>query len=90
MLPYVDDIVLMARDEIDIQELLRITNEYGKEWKMKFSVRKCKTMEFTIMLTVSGSSGLLGNIVIDVSGEIDILGVELQQRKSRRETNENG
>ena len=45
-LGYADDVVLMAESKEDMDRLLNITDEYGREWGVKFSSRKCKVLEF--------------------------------------------
>ena len=45
-LRYADDVVLITESREDMDRLLHIADEYGREWGMKFSSRKCKIMEF--------------------------------------------
>ena len=46
-LGYTDDIVLITENKEDMNRMLQIVDEYGKEWQVKFSSKKCKIMEFT-------------------------------------------
>ena len=45
-LAYADDIVLMAENKEDMEELLQVASIYGREWNVRYSDRKCKVMEF--------------------------------------------
>ena len=46
-LGFADDIMILSENGEDLQKLLNICNDYGREWKMKFSETKCKIMIFT-------------------------------------------
>ena len=45
-LAYADDIVLMAERKEDMEELLQVASNYGRDWNVRYSTRKCKVMEF--------------------------------------------
>lgn len=44
-LGYADDLVIMAESREDMDRLLQIVSDYGKEWEVSFNTRKCKLME---------------------------------------------
>lgn len=44
-LGYADDLVIMAESGEDMDRLLEIVSDYGKEWEVSFNTRKCKLME---------------------------------------------
>ena len=43
---YADDVILMAEKSEDMDRILQIVSEYGMEWEVRFSTRKCKIMEY--------------------------------------------
>ncbi len=44
-LTYADDVMVIPENKVDIERLLYIVNDYGKEWDLKFNSTKCKVME---------------------------------------------
>merc|ERR1712002_765043 len=41
---FADDIVLMADTREELQDLLKITGEYGNKWRLEFSEEKSQVM----------------------------------------------
>lgn len=75
-LAYADDIVLMAESKGEMEDLLHITNTYGKEWELKFSEKKCKVMEFN---TEERNQWVLGNTVLEIVDKYIYLGLEVNK-----------
>ena len=75
-LGYADDIVLLSESKEDMDRLLDITDEYGREWGVRFSSRKCKVVEFN---TTEAGQWVLGNNVLEVVENYTYLGMEISK-----------
>ena len=75
-LTYADDVVLMAERKEEMEELLHIAHTYGREWDLKFSVKKCKVMEFG---SEGSSQWVLGDTVLEVVDKFMYLGMEVSK-----------
>ena len=75
-LAYADDIVLVAERKEDMEELLRIAQEYGREWDIRYSERKCKVIEYN---SAGGSQWVLGNSILEVVDKYTYLGLEINK-----------
>ena len=73
-LAYADDVVLMTENRRDMDDLLEITKNYGREWNLRFSARKCKAMEYN---STGKSQWVLGNIILEVVEKYTYLGIEV-------------
>ena len=62
-LAYADDVVLMSENKAEMDEMLQIVNQYGKEWGLKFSPHKCKVMQFGDDVN---NQWVLGDYVLEV------------------------
>ena len=43
---YADDVVLMAKDEVEMQKMLRVVEGFAKKWRFRLSVAKSKVVKF--------------------------------------------
>ena len=75
-LAYADDLVLMAESKEEMEELLKIADNYGKEWNLKYSARKCKVMEVN---SKEEGQWVLGNNILEVVDKYNYLGLEIYQ-----------
>ena len=75
-LAYADDVVLMTEKKRDMEDLLEITRNYGKEWDLCFSAKKCKVLEFN---SVGKSLWVLGNDVLQIVEKYTYLGIEISK-----------
>ena len=75
-LGYADDVVLITESREDMDRLLHIADEYGREWGMKFSSRKCKIMEFN---TAEAGQWVLGDNVLEVVERLSYLGIKISK-----------
>ena len=41
---YADDIVLLVRDQVELQVMLDVVGNYAMKWRFKFNSKKSKTM----------------------------------------------
>ena len=41
---YADDIVLLARDQVELQVILDVVGQYAMKWSFRFNSKKSKTM----------------------------------------------
>lgn len=57
-----------------MDRLLHITDQYGKEWGLKFSSAKCKIMEYN---TPEAGQWALGNNILVVVEKYNYLGIEI-------------
>lgn len=46
-----------------MEELVRLASEYGQEWIVRYSARKCKVMEFN---SQGEGQWVLGNAILEV------------------------
>ena len=56
--------------------LLNITYEYGREWEVRCSSRKCTVVEFN---TTEAGQWVLGNNVLGVVENYNYLGIEISK-----------
>ncbi len=75
-LAYADDIVLLAENKREMEEMLQITDKYGREWGLRYSERKCKVMEFN---SDNSNQWVLGNNVLEVVDKYIYLGLEVNK-----------
>ena len=45
-LAFADDIVLIANNEEELQELVSIASNHARAWRFTFNTKKCKVMVF--------------------------------------------
>ena len=62
-LAYADDVVLMAENKEDMEQLMKTADTYGKEWNLRYSAEKCKVMEFN---SREEGQWILGNNILEV------------------------
>ena len=55
---YVDDIVLLACDQIELQVMLDVVGKYAMKWRFKFNSKKSITM-MVVDKVVEGSRRLM-------------------------------
>ena len=71
-----DVVVLMTENRRDMDDLLEITKNYGREWNLRFGARKCKAMEYN---STGKSQWVLGNNILEVVEKYTYLGIEVGQ-----------
>jgi hypothetical protein len=71
-LGFADDIAIFSNSGQELQNLLNIVNEYGREWGIKFSGTKCKVMIFG---EAENEGWLLGNEILEVVNQYKYLGM---------------
>ena len=64
----------MAEKKDEMEEILQIASQYGREWGMKFSARKCKVIQYN---DERDNQWVLGNNVLEVVKKYTYLGMEV-------------
>ena len=67
---FADDMAIMGEDDHQLEELLRVTGEYGARWKMAFNAKKSKVINVGTKATKK--KWRLGNENIQEGGEYSI------------------
>ena len=73
-LAFADDLVIIGEKREDMEELLRITSEYGEEWQVKFSANKCEVMKYN---SRDEGQWKLGDSILEVVENYKYLGIEV-------------
>ena len=53
---FADDIVLIANNEEELQELVSIASNHARAWRFTFNTKKCKVMVFNSKSKISNIS----------------------------------
>ena len=77
---YADDVVLMAKDEVEMQKMLRVVEGFAKKWRFRLSVAKSKVVKFGRKRggEVGGACELYGKS-LEVMEGFKYLGIELER-----------
>jgi hypothetical protein len=79
---YADDIMLLARTREELQEMVRVVEEYAAKWRFELAAAKCEVVVYGQPRRVVGNeSVLLGGVDLKVSGWFKYLGMELESRR---------
>ena len=79
-LTYADDVLLLAENENDLQDLLRFVHEWCRKWRLKINQTKTKVMHFRNKGKVcSDFQFKLGDDIIDYTSMYKYLGVHINE-----------
>ncbi|XP_045104422.1 uncharacterized protein LOC123499955 [Portunus trituberculatus] len=81
-LAYADDVVLTADRKEVMEELLKITAQFGKECQLRFSARKCKVIEIN---DNQDNQWVMRNYIPEVVEKYTYIGLEISNEGIRRE-----
>jgi hypothetical protein len=77
---YADDVNLMSTNAKGLQTLINICTSYASEWKFKFGFKKSKCIMFGKCITKNYPKWFVEGKAIDLSEEIDVLGVTFDSK----------
>jgi hypothetical protein len=78
---YADDVTVFSASIPGLQLLMNVSSSYAKKWRFSFSTRKTKCIILGKQLTKSTPVWFLNGQEINISEEVDILGVALSTNR---------
>ena len=81
---YADDIVVVSEDKDELQKILDIVDQYGKEFEMKFSKEKSKVLVINADENDEGRTWDLGNMKIGRNNSYKYLGMIIDEQGTDR------
>lgn len=72
---YADDVTIFSSTIPGLQQLMNVSSSYASRWRFKFSTKKTKCIIFGKQLTRETPVFHLNNHPINITDEVDILGV---------------
>ena len=75
-------IIHSPEDHITLQKGLTMLTNWAEKWQMEFNIHKCKMMQITTCLDISGFTYTMNNIPLEFVDQHNYLGVCLHRKLS--------